>query len=40
MVMLNVNIGHTDPVITVPLNVKVTLDSYNNIFSIDESGVI
>jgi muramoyltetrapeptide carboxypeptidase LdcA involved in peptidoglycan recycling len=39
-VLVNVNIGHTDPIITVPLNVAVTLDSGKNIFSIDENGVV
>jgi len=38
-VLANVNISHTDPIITLPLGVKVTLDSYKNIFSIDETGV-
>jgi muramoyltetrapeptide carboxypeptidase len=39
-VLFNVNIGHADPIITLPLNVKVTLNAENNVFSIDESGVI
>jgi len=39
-VLFNADIGHTDPIITVPLNVEVTLDSENNLFSIDESGVM
>jgi muramoyltetrapeptide carboxypeptidase LdcA involved in peptidoglycan recycling len=39
-VLTNVNIGHTDPIITLPLNVNVTLDFENDIFSIDENGVI
>ena len=37
-VLFNVNIGHADPIITIPLGVTVTLDSYNNFFLIDESG--
>jgi muramoyltetrapeptide carboxypeptidase LdcA involved in peptidoglycan recycling len=37
-VLFNVNIGHADPIITVPLGVKANLDSYSNLFSIDESG--
>ncbi|PIN69813.1 LD-carboxypeptidase [Candidatus Woesearchaeota archaeon CG11_big_fil_rev_8_21_14_0_20_43_8] len=38
-VLFNVDIGHSDPMITIPLGTQVTLDSENNIFSIDESGV-
>ena len=38
-VLYHVNIGHADPIITVPLGVSATLDSENNIFSIDENGV-
>ncbi|MFH0869701.1 MAG: S66 peptidase family protein [archaeon] len=38
-VLANANIGHADPIITIPLGVKVTLDSEKNLFSIDESGV-
>lgn len=39
-ILFNVDIGHTDPMITLPLNIKVSLDSEENIFSIEESGVI
>jgi len=39
-VLFNVDIGHTDPMITIPLNVRVTLNSEGNIFSINESGVV
>ncbi len=38
-VLFNVDIGHSDPMITIPLGVKVTLDSSKNLFSIDEIGV-
>jgi len=38
-VLINVNIGHTDPIITIPLMVECKLDSKNNEFSIIESGV-
>lgn len=38
-VLADVNIGHTDPIITLPLNVEVTLDSEKNLFSVDESGI-
>ena len=39
-VLFNVDVGHTDPLITIPIGVKVTLDAYENLFSIDEPGVI
>lgn len=38
-ILLDANIGHSDPMITIPLGVKVSLDSEKNFFSIDESGV-
>jgi muramoyltetrapeptide carboxypeptidase len=38
-VVLDVNIGHSDPIITLPLGAYVTLDSNKNKFSINESGV-
>lgn len=38
-VLFNVNIGHADPIITVPLGVRANLDSNSKVFSIDESGV-
>jgi len=38
-ILMNVDIGHTDPMITLPLGVEVSLDSEKNLFSIDESGV-
>lgn len=38
-VLYNLDIGHTDPIITIPLNAQVSLDSKKNLFSIDESGV-
>lgn len=39
-ILLNVDIGHTDPMITVPLGVRVKIDSSKNFFEIKESGVI
>ncbi len=39
-VLMNVDIGHTDPIITVPLGMKCRIDSYQNLFEIKESGVI
>ncbi|HLD04287.1 MAG TPA: S66 peptidase family protein [Candidatus Nanoarchaeia archaeon] len=38
-ILYGIDIGHTDPMITIPLGVKVSLDSNKNYFSIDESGV-
>ncbi len=38
-VLFNANIGHADPIITLPLGVQITLDSSRNLFSIDQSGV-
>jgi len=37
-VLANVNIGHADPIITIPLGVRATLDSEQDLFSIDEKG--
>ncbi|HZX12557.1 MAG TPA: S66 peptidase family protein [Candidatus Nanoarchaeia archaeon] len=37
-VLFNANMGHADPIITIPLGVKANLDSRSNLFSIDESG--
>lgn len=39
-ILYGADIGHTDPKISIPLGVKVTIDSEKNLFSIDESGVI
>lgn len=38
-ILFNVNIGHTDPIITLPLGVKIKMNSQNNLFGIQESGV-
>lgn len=38
-VLYNANIGHVDPIITLPLGVKVRLDSGANLFSVLEPGV-
>lgn len=38
-ILFNVDIGHSDPMITIPLGVKVHLDSEKNSFIIIESGV-
>ncbi len=38
-ILYGVDIGHTDPMLTIPLGVKVSLDSGKNHFSIDEAGV-
>ncbi len=37
-ILYGADIGHTDPKITIPIGVKVSLNSENNHFSIDESG--
>lgn len=39
-ILLNVNIGHADPIITLPLGVRAALDSQMNTFSLEESGVV
>jgi len=39
-ILYGVDIGHSDPMITIPLNVDVTINSEKNLFSIDESGVV
>ncbi len=38
-ILYNVNIGHTSPIITLPLGVRVKIDSRNNLFEILEPGV-
>lgn len=38
-VLFGVDIGHTDPIITIPIGTNAILDSTKNIFSLDESGV-
>lgn len=38
-ILFNVDIGHTDPMITVPLGVRVELDSSKQLFKIEEGGV-
>ena len=38
-ILADANIGHSDPVITIPIGARGTLDSEKNIFSIIESGV-
>jgi muramoyltetrapeptide carboxypeptidase len=39
-VLLDADIGHTDPMIMIPLGMSATLDSSQNRFSIDEAGVM
>ncbi len=39
-ILANVNIGHADPIITLPMNVSCELDSSNNVFRLLESGVV
>jgi muramoyltetrapeptide carboxypeptidase len=38
-ILYGTDIGHTDPIITIPLGVKAKLDSLNNLFSIEERGI-
>jgi len=39
-ILLGVDIGHTDPMITIPLGVKAKIDSSKNLFEIKEAGVV
>ena len=39
-ILLNANIGHCDPIITLPLGADVIIDSIQNLFCINESSVI
>lgn len=39
-ILYGVDIGHTDPIITIPIGIEVDLDSSENRFEIVESGVI
>lgn len=36
----NVDFGHTDPMITIPLGTRVRIDADKNIFEFIENGVI
>lgn len=38
-ILFNVNIGHCDPIITVPIGTNVVIDSFENIFCITDSFV-
>lgn len=39
-ILAQVDIGHTDPKITLPIGIKASLDSNRNLFSLDENSVI
>jgi muramoyltetrapeptide carboxypeptidase len=39
-ILFNVDIGHTDPMITVPLGIEVIVDSYKDLLKFNESGVL
>jgi len=39
-ILFNVDIGHSDPMITVPLGVEIQINSYKNIFEFIENGTI
>ncbi|MEK7518151.1 MAG: S66 peptidase family protein [Patescibacteria group bacterium] len=38
-IVYNVEIGHTNPILTLPLGIHVTINSDENLFSVDEAGV-
>ena len=38
-ILFQVDIGHTDPILTIPIGIYATMDSRNNLFSIDERAV-
>ena len=38
-ILFNVNIGHCDPIITVPIGTKVIIDSFTNSFNFTENAV-
>lgn len=38
-ILAGLDFGHTDPMVTIPLNVLCTINSETNVWSIDESGV-
>jgi len=38
-ILYNVNIGHCDPIITVPIGTNVIIDSLNNMFYFSEAAV-
>lgn len=38
-ILFNVNIGHCDPIITVPIGTNVVIDSVKNTFYFSESAV-
>ena len=38
-VLIGVDIGHTDPKVTLPLGVRTFLNSYADVFSLEESAV-
>jgi len=39
-ILFNVDIGHSDPMITVPLGIKIRINSHKNLFEFTESGTI
>ncbi len=38
-ILINIGIGHSDPVITLPIGVKARINSSKNLFEIKENGV-
>ena len=39
-ILYGADIGHTNPIITIPLGAEVKIDSEKDIFSINETGVV
>jgi muramoyltetrapeptide carboxypeptidase LdcA involved in peptidoglycan recycling len=39
-ILCNVDIGHTDPMLTIPLNAMASLDSAKDMFAILEAAVV
>jgi muramoyltetrapeptide carboxypeptidase LdcA involved in peptidoglycan recycling len=38
-ILINIDIGHSDPMITLPIGVRIRIDSSKNLFEIKENGV-
>lgn len=39
-ILFNVDVGHTDPMITIPLGIRTKINSYKNIFELAEKGTL
>jgi muramoyltetrapeptide carboxypeptidase LdcA involved in peptidoglycan recycling len=40
LILFGVDVGHTDPMVTVPLNAAARLDSEEDIWEVLEAGVV